>query len=460
MLVSFTVENWMSFLAPAELSMIASRETHHAEHLSMAEKFKNLRLLPVAAIYGGNASGKSNLFLALNFARNLVVAANHFDTNIPVEPFRLDPAASKAPSRFSFTLLIDESMYHYGFTVSRQAVLEEWLTEIGKASEQKLFHRKDGELELHKSIRTDKELHDRLKIVFQGTQDNQLFMNNTVYQRINRFRPVFDWFKNSLQLVAPDTRFAYFDRFFDEADPLYALMNQKLAELDTGIAHLTGQEISLEQPAFQDDFWKKLLDSVLEGTTVRLQMGKDPLVLTRRDGHLFAKRLATTHPGTDGSEIPFEMQHESDGTRRAIDLLPMFLNLEVPSVRATFIVDELDRSLHTHLVRALLESFLDSRGPTARAQLLFTTHDVNLIDQELFRRDELWVTERDHNGASRLIAFSDYKDIRADKDIRKSYLQGRLGGIPRISLIPSTSRVREAGQDHYGHRRMIFRNSG
>lgn len=97
-------------------------------------------------------------------------------------------------------------------------------------------------------------------------------------------------------------------------------------------------------------------------------------------------------------------------------------------------IDEIDRSLHTLLTRSLLEVYLSCCSTETRSQLLLTTHDVLLMDQQLLRRDEMWVTERDTEGVSNLFSFSEYKDIRYDKDIRKSYLQGRLGGIPRILL--------------------------
>ena len=128
------------------------------------------------------------------------------------------------------------------------------------------------------------------------------------------------------------------------------------------------------------------------------------------------------------------MRRESDGSQRVIELLPAFLDLATETSDAVYVVDELDRSLHTILTRRLLETHLSSCSAESRRQLLFTTHDVLLLDQNLLRRDEMWVTERDATGASTLISFGEYKDIRYDKDIRKSYLQGRMGGIPRILL--------------------------
>ena len=117
-----------------------------------------------------------------------------------------------------------------------------------------------------------------------------------------------------------------------------------------------------------------------------------------------------------------------------IDLLPAFLELEAGKSQKVYVIDEVDRSLHTALTRDLLETYLRGCSPESRAQLLLTAHDVFLMDQRLLRRDEIWIAERDAAGASRLFSLSDYKEVRYDKDIRKSYLLGRLGGIPRFLL--------------------------
>ena len=126
------------------------------------------------------------------------------------------------------------------------------------------------------------------------------------------------------------------------------------------------------------------------------------------------------------------MRQESDGTQRIIDLLPAFLDLSEQTSQKVYVIDEVDRSLHSLLIRNLIEAYLECCSAETRTQLLLTTHNVMLMDQQLLRRDEMWVTERDASGATDLFSFSEYEDIRYDKDIRKSYLQGRMGGVPRI----------------------------
>jgi AAA15 family ATPase/GTPase len=431
MIINFSLENWMSFRDHVTFSMVASRERQHSDRVPGLGKYKT-RVLPMAAIYGGNASGKTNFFKALNFAKNLVVKGTQPDGLIPVEPFRLDRKGAELPSRFCFELLIDEMIYEFSFVVTRKAVLEEKLVAISSTSEKVLYHRRQGSPNFHDSLAKDQFL----QFAFKGTRDNQLFLTNAVSQKVDNFRPVYDWFKDTLELVAPDSRFEPFEQFLDEGHPLYSTMNEMLPQLDTGILHLGGEEVPFENLPLPESLKNRLQEEVQEGMTVRFltEPINERFLVTRKDGELMAKKLVTFHPRADGTEARFEIRQESDGSQRIIDLLPVILDLSAQMSRKVYVIDEIDRSLHTLLTRRLLEAYLASCSTQTRTQLLFTTHDVLLMDQQLLRRDEMWVTERDAAGTSSLFSFSEYKDVRYDKDIRKSYLQGRLGGIPRILL--------------------------
>jgi AAA15 family ATPase/GTPase len=429
MLITFTIENWMSFRESATFSMVASRERQHGDRISRVKKYQ-MRVLPVAAIYGGNASGKTNFFKALSFAKNLVVKGTQPDGMISVEPCRIDPNGATRPSRFVFELLIDETVYEFRFAVSRKAVLEEKLTEISSVSERVLYERIDNEIHFDKSLKEDQFLN----FAFQGTRNNQLFLTNSVNQRVQNFKAIYSWFRDDLVLIAPDSRFEPFEQFIQEDYPLYVTINEMLAKLDTGIAHLGAEEVPFDNLPMPDTLKTKLQEDVSEGKTVRLLT--DPMterfVITRKNGELTAKKLVTYHQQRGGQEVKFEMRQESDGSQRIIDLLPAFLTAAAPDSSKVYVIDEVDRSLHTLLTRQLLEGYLSCSGADTRSQLLFTTHDVLLMDQKLFRRDEMWVVERNPQGESSLVPFSEYKDVRYDKDIRKSYLQGRFGGVPRI----------------------------
>ena len=423
MLVSFKLENWMSFKGKAAFSMIASRERQHRDRLPKPGKYKT-RFLPIATIYGGNASGKTNFFRALNFAKTLVVRGTTPDSPIPVEPYLLDAKSAGMPSRFEFVLLTDESMYEYSFAVTSKTVLEEKLVKITGKREDTLYERTGGKIGFHDSL--EKPF---LDFVFRGTRDNQLFLTGSVWHKIGVFRPVYDWFKKNLELVAPDSRFDMFEQFLDENHPHYTTMSKLLPMLDTGIAQLGYQEIPFETLRIPASFRKHIQENVVDNASIRLS---PEIVVISEGGKIIAKKLMAYHGTADGTMAKFEIRQESDGSQRVIALLPVFLNLASRGSKKVYVIDEVDRSLHTKLSRWLIEAYLAKCSPETRGQLLITTHDVLLMDQKFMRRDEMWVTERDALGASSLTSFSEYLDIRYDKDIRKSYLQGRLGGIPQI----------------------------
>ena len=407
--------------------MIASRERQHGDRVSKLPKYQT-RILPIAALYGGNASGKTNFFKAISFARSLIVDGTKPSGLIPVEHHLLDAQDPENPSRFEFLLLIDEKIYEFVFSVNKELILEEKLSVISTSSERLLYRRRKGEIEFCSSLNRDPYMH----FAFRGTRRNQLFLTNAVSQQIEFFRPIYDWFENKLVLIGPDSRFAAFEQFVGEEDLLHSKMSQMLSELDTGINHLGSEEISLDKAPFNKSLKNDLLDSVKEGQTVRLfaETSGERYIATRTGNKLIVKKPIVYHYNKKGTQVKFELRQESDGSQRLVDLLPAFVDLASRVSKKVYVIDEIDRSLHTLLMRKLLEEYLSGCTRDTRKQLLFTTHDILQMDQNLLRRDEMWVVERNTHGSSRLFSFSEYKDVRYDKDIRKSYLQGRLGGIP------------------------------
>lgn len=425
MIISFTLENWMSFRDPVTFSMVATTERRHGGRIPKLRRY-GTRVLPIAAIYGGNASGKSNFFKALNFARSLVLTITQIDELIPVELFCLDADGTERPAHFRFELLIDEIIYEFSFAVTRAAVVEEKLVKIAGDNEEVLYSRPGNPAD------------PLLQPIFDGTRENQLFLTNSVSQRVSAFRPVYDWFKNNLMLIAPNSRIDLFPAVLE--NPVHDNINEILQKLDTGIVHLEVEEISFETIPLPEFIKLDLQKNLKEGAAVAIQVPSDPkggltnISITRKGDKLIAKKLMTSHLKTDGTKVMFEAKQESDGSQRLIDLLPVFLWLSGQNSHQVCVIDEIDRSLHTLLTRRLLEGYLDSCSAKTRSQLLLTTHDVLLMDKKLLRNDEMWVTERDSCGVSTLYSFSEYKDAANDKDIRKSYLQGRLGGIPRLLM--------------------------
>ncbi len=430
MLISLTVRNWMSFRDTVHFSMIASRDRKHGERVPRVRKYP-LRILPIAALYGGNASGKTNFFRALHFARNLVVEGTKPDSLIPgVQPFLLDDESANGPSRFIFEILSRECMYEFDFTVNRESVLAEKLIEIRSSGEKILYDRRAGRPHFHPVLARNRFL----QFAFQGTRDNQLFLTNAISQKVDTFRPVFDWFRN-LEMVAPDARFGPVERFWNEDGPLHQKMNELLPRLDTGINRLGSERIAPELLRFPAQLQAQLEQDLKEGEVVRIVGDADDILVLMQDaGQLVAHKLVAYHPKNDGTETPFDIAQESDGSKRVIHLLPALLELAAPNSKKVYVIDEFERSLHPLLTRTLLPLFLDQCSQESRAQLLLITHDAQLMDQRIWRKDEIWMVERDLLGISRLSSVSEYQDDRAHPDIRKNYLEGRMGGIPNTLL--------------------------
>ena len=429
MLIKFSVENWMSFREKVEFSMIASRERQHRDRVSLVKKYP-FRILPVASIYGANASGKTNLFKAIYFAKRLIVKGTQQpESQISTKVFLLDPECADQPSKFYFELLIDEVVYVYQFSVTRKKVVEEKLEIIKSSSEKTLFHRMDGTPHFDESLAKD----PFLNFAFQGTRDNQLFLTNSVSQNVHIFKPVYDWFDKILELVAPDSRFNPMEIVLNER--LIENISKRISQFDTGIDRIESIEIPLEKiQSIPKEMLNDLQEEVKEGMIVGLwnEARAERLLVFRKEGVLYAEKLYSYHPTVDGQTVQFEIREESDGSQRIIELLPAFIDVSSKSCKRVYLVDEIDRSLHSLITRQLIGNYLSACSPESRTQLIFTTHDVLLMDQDLLRRDEMWVVEKNALGASALRSFSEYRDVRYDKDIRKSYLQGRLGGIPRI----------------------------
>ncbi len=444
MLINFSFENWRSFYESNSFSMVATSERQHGERIPRINKYRT-RILPMAALYGGNASGKTNFCQALRFVKKMVVRGTGAEPDrfIDAEPFRLDKKAEEKPSRFTIEILVDEMIYELSFAVTRKKVLEEKLVQITSSSEKVLYDRKDKNIKFHSSLEKD----EFLKYVFKGTRANQLFLTNTISQNNETFKPVYDWFKNNLVLIAPDTRFGAYGYYIDEENPLYGPMNELLTLLDTGIENLGGEEMPLENTAIPEELKEKLQEEVEENIPVLVMSPQKHkwYIVKRKNGDLIAKKLVTYHKNWEGEKIQFEMADESDGTRRIIDLLPAFLSLQAKDSKKVYVIDEIDCSLHTLLIKNLIESYLNFCSEATRSQLLITTHDLLLMDQDILRRDEMWVADRNRDGSTIMYSFSDYnKDVRHDKDIRKSCLQGRLGGIPKIFLEPLLGSCKEA----------------
>ncbi len=444
MLIKFKVANFLSFNKEVEFSTIASGERQHNDRITV-DKTTGLRLLPIAAIFGPNASGKSNFINAIEFARDLIVEGTKINENIQVKAFRLDQESINTASEFIFTVKVGDKCFEYGFKIDRIMIHKEWLKELTKTSEQVIFTRTGGkptdsaiDINYYKTRLSEKD-YQFLGFLAQGTRPNQLFLTESVERNALHFKEIYDWFSDSLIIIHPNSKYAPFRMSFSiiEKDALKNFSNSFLKTIDTGIEKLSGKEVPLESLKLPSEIKKRLESDLKDKTRIFIQNPEgERFNIKLEDNKPRVLKLVTYHTSKDGGSIAFDISDESHGTQRMIDLLPAFHELCFSEEKKVFIIDELDRSLHTLLTRSIIESYLLTCSNNTKSQLIFTTHDPLLLDQEILRRDEIWFLEKNEYGECTLTSLSDYKDVRNDKDIRKGYLLGRYGGIPQIQGLP------------------------
>ena len=431
MLIKFSIENWKSFQDPNDFSMIATKSTNHEERVHRSEKY-GMGILPISAIYGGNASGKTNFCSAFEFVRSMVVDARRPDSPIPLEQSMMQPEDHESRSRFEIVMLIGEDIHQFVFVVTNESVIEEKLARMTPGSgdeldEKVLYHlvKGKGTEDSFEDVEDDEE-RKRLEFARQGTSDNQLFLSNSVSQNVDTYSPVYDWFRN-LRVIYPTSMLNNIGLYFHEK----LNIGSELHNLDTGITNLHMEEIPFEG----------LREEVRNETRKHLGSGRaafygvsegDRILVSNVDGRFKAGRMMTEHSKSDGNRVKFKLSQEASGSLRLMDLIPAFLHLTAEDSDCVYVIDELDRSLHPRLSRHLIQSYLNGCSTSNRSQLIFTTHDVQFLDRNLFRIDELWYTSRDYHGLTTIEPFSEYGHLDRSDEIRRKYLQGRLGGIPDL----------------------------
>lgn len=479
MLLSFTFENWKSYKDSSAINFYAGRKRSHREMLTSIPGYRGLKVLPISGIWGGNAGGKTNLLEALKFVKDFVVRGYNGLGRIPVEGFR--PMEISKPSHFAITFLVNNRIYQLEFTLTSESVVEENLFWLTRQYEWRGIYARTtddyGNARVEFAGTASPELADyasdldRLQACVQGCGPYRLFLTNTVDQRIGVFASLHNWFDNTLRYAGAGTHFTRFPTMM--SDERYCdLFGSILKALDTGIEHVSLEDVSGEDiiGSLPESIRREMQER--DDFSLQFEMGRqtdvpsDVYLISKRDGIIRTQRVQTYRKGENGELKPFGFRNESSGTRRLLEILPIFTDLWIGDTECVWVLDEIDKDFHTDLTRALIEQFLlhvkhrnagyDAKDEaesqkrmrgydSPRQQMLFTTHDLMLMEQDLLRIDEINVVERKSDGSSRLIPLHEYKGLRNDLDLRKSYLEGRFGGVPRLAPI-LTDFGEESGQ--------------
>ncbi len=437
MLIRFTVENFLSFKGEVEFSMVAGLPRKHKEHVVGSGKGNDFRLLKSGVIYGANAAGKSNLIKAMSFAKRMIVMGRAPKQRIPITPFKLDSATENMPSKFRFEIKCDSTPYVYGFELDSGQIYNEWLSEIRSSSEKMLFRRQTdlkghAEVEFGNLSFSAEHSGEFLKFLQRGTRPNELFLTKTVENDVTYFKCVYDWFDETLRLMFPTPRSTEVEtasiaegEFVNGSRDIFRLF-------DLGIDSVVLEDFAAPMPeSVKQDFLGAHRE---DSEDIAIQFPSDNLyVFVSSDNRINARQFKTIHRVVhENRDVKFELEQESDGTQRLFELNAALLGLLSGSSDKVYVIDELDRRLHPHMTKNILDIFL-TNSVGKPSQLVVTTHESSLLDLDLVRRDEIWFVQKDRSGASQVYSLEEFAP-RRDIDIQKGYLQGRFGAIP---IIPS-----------------------
>jgi len=438
MLIRFLVENFLSFNQEVEFSMVAGRSRQHPNHITTNSSRNCIDILKMGVIYGANAAGKSNLIAAMSFARKLIVRGTKAKKAILLSRFKLNHASLNSPAKFTFEFKQGDKYYLYGFELDTHRIHSEWLYEINKSSQKLLFERKTDDknettVEFGHVKYTHKTEEPFFQFIAKGTRANQLFLTETIERGIKDFEHVHEWFSKSLVFISPDTKFHGLEIKLDRDENFREELLKLLRVFNTGISGIELVEVNFEKEVgdIPEELKADLVVDIEIGNKVILNtpLNKRYLIERNQNNEILAWKLMTKHKMSESeAEASFEVAHESDGTQRLMDLIPILINSANDDT--VFIIDELDRSLHPSLSYAILEFFLANKSHSN--QLIVTTHESTLLDLELLRRDEIWFVEKNNRGESTVYSLEEFTP-RYDKDIRKGYLVGRFGAIPIMS---------------------------
>lgn len=436
MLIRFAVENYNSFKEQQVFNMVAGKQTRHSSHcLSVNGK----RLLKSSFFFGANASGKSNFVRAIDFVRRVTlfgVESIKYNDRF----FRIDSSCKERPGLFQIDFIADDIVFSYGFAINylTHEFTAEWLYRIDSPnSETCVFEREGASIDTKYNFSNDSKT--RFNIYCEDLKASELLLSDIGNKNFDKssdfniFTIAYNWFKN-LIIIYPDSYHTNKNEFFLNRASNTDYLTNMLKTFDTGIEGITkGKQLAENAFSFlPDDVKKNLLtdlDQKLRGQgniadKANLTIEDSQFEVYLEDGEIYAEKIMLDHGNPN--EL-FEISDESDGTKRLFDLIPVY---EIGQHERVIIIDELDRSFHSKLTEEYIEKFFEVTKDK-KSQLICTTHDLNLMDLNILRQDEIWFIERESDHSSKIYSLSDFKE-RFDKNILNEYLIGRYGAIPCI----------------------------
>jgi len=429
MLIEFSVANFRSIKERQTLSLVASnKETGHPGNIFDCPGLKNTKLVKSAVLYGANASGKSNLLHAVEFMFDCVTGSATVkpDADTGVMPFVLDEGSKSAPTEFEIHFVHEDVRYQYGFSLDAVQIHTEWLTAYPHGRPQRWFSRELDPAKQDYDWSFGPHFSGDKKTLTGVTNKSALFLSTGAHFKHQELAKARNWFHERVRcLDYSSIDLSWFGGLDSSTEGLHsALLCSLLQQADLGIEQIEFRPESVHEdesiPLGASEEMRELL--------VAFRKLREREIKTGRISGEPGIDIVWHHRGSNGkNHAEFRIDDESRGTLKLLSLLlPLLSSLEQGR---TVLIDEIAAYMHPLLVRHLLALVHNPEFNPKGAQWVFSTHDVTLLDTSLFRRDQIWFTEKNRQGATTLYPLSNFKP-RKDEALQKGYLAGRYGAIP------------------------------
>ncbi|WP_200201958.1 AAA family ATPase [Neisseria weaveri] len=410
MFIEFSVTNFRSFCNSQTLSLVKSKGNELPDNAFEVEGIKDLDLLHSAAIYGANASGKSNLLKSIRAMKQIVTATSQRGSKLPITPFKLNKDSISKPTEFEVVFIVDNVRYQYGFSATEEKIFEEWLFAYPKGRAQKWFERIWSSEKNQYQWQFGNFLTGTKQVWQNATRENALFLSTAVQLNSEQLKPLFDWFKETL-------RFSSVGGFGPEYSASLCMENRKeeilkfMHAADLNISDINIETEDFSPSALPNDMPEPLREIIIDGMKDKKMMN-----------------IQTIHLDSQGNSIRFDLEEESDGTQKFFAFAGPWL--DVLTNGYVLFVDELHDNLHPKLVQFLVGLFHSKKTNPKNAQLIFTTHETSILNQDVFRRDQVWFCERNQEQETVVYPLSDFSPKKGKENLEAAYLSGRYGALP------------------------------
>lgn len=440
MLLRYIVENFKSIGKGIEFTMFPTKDIKDKKFIStLKTRNGNWEVLKRAAFFGPNASGKSNFIKSLAFVKNFILEGQLSEKTIRIEQFKGNLEELDNKSVFQFMMYIDGEVYEYGFVIDRKQVYEEWLMILTEDDLEPIFKRetnKDGVtmIELNEGSKRffNEDESEVARVLIKGfseKQKNLLYLSKLNENANDIGSKIIDWFKR-IQIIFPTTKVQALPIRIKQDNLLKEFISKKLEILDTGVINVTVSEEknNLDEIKEKLKLPEKIVQDIEDTEHGIVVLNGKYYIFIEENGEKSFGQLKFEHK-LENKIVDFDIDDESDGTQRVIDLLPMLFRLEEKK-NSMYFIDELDRSLHTKISKYLIQYFLEA-NEGFNNQLFFTSHDINLLTLDDLIQDEIWFIEKNRFGETKIKPFSNFL-LEEGQNTLKDYINGRFGAIPVI----------------------------